>query len=372
MTVTLAPVDPDGAEAGVDPSIVPSLSAPSPQSPTLFEERLRRYRDVTIAGLLAYIPDQEPAAHLYDLLPDYPTRPGKGLRPALCIASCRAFGGRVEQVLLSAVAVECFHNAFLVHDDIEDGSEHRRGAPTLHASHGVPIAVNVGDALNVLSIRPLMDNLAILGPRLTWMVFTEIEHMVRQSVEGQAIELGWVRDNVVDLEIEEYLRMTLKKTCWYTCMHPIRIGAIIASRGRIDAGRFDRFAFFMGAAFQIQDDLLNLRSTQDVYGKEILGDLWEGKRTVMLLHLLQALRGADRDRLVAFLALKRDARREADVVWAFERMQRHGSIDFAAEVALGLATSARAEFGPAFEGATGADDLAVLDSIVTYMVERPL
>jgi geranylgeranyl diphosphate synthase type II len=337
---------------------------------TLFDDRLRRYRDVAIAGLLEYIPKQEPAVHLYDLVPDYPTRPGKGLRPALCIATCRAFGGRVEEVLLSAISIECFHNAFLVHDDIEDGSEHRRGEPTLHATEGVPIAVNVGDALNVLGIKPLMDNLAVLGPRVTWLVFAEIEHMVRQSVEGQAIELGWVRDNVVDLEIEEYLRMTLKKTCWYTCMHPVRIGAIVATRGRTDPGRFDRFAFFMGAAFQIQDDLLNLRGAEEVYGKEILGDLWEGKRTVMLLHLLKALRGSQRERLISFLSQPRGDRNEDDVSWVRDRMERAGSLDFAAAVAHGLAMSARAEFPVAFAGATGSDDLAMLDTLVTYMVER--
>ena len=338
----------------------------------LLDDRLRRYRDVTIAGLLAYVPDHEPVAHLYDLVPDYPTRPGKGLRPALCIATCRAFGGRVDQVLLSAVAIECFHNAFLVHDDIEDGSENRRGRPTLHATHGVPIAINVGDALNVLSIRPLMDNLATVGGRLTWLIFAEIEHMVRQSVEGQAIELGWVRDNVVDLEVDEYLRMTLKKTCWYTCMHPVRIGAIVATKGRIDPSRFDRFAYFMGAAFQIQDDLLNLRGDEEQYGKEILGDLWEGKRTVMLLHLLKALRGNDRQRLVDFLSQPRHVRREEDVRWAHAAMERHGSFDFAAEVASGLANAARSEFPIAYEGATGADDLAMLEALVTYMIEREL
>jgi geranylgeranyl diphosphate synthase type II len=353
-------------------SVEPVSAEPARSAQALFDDRLRRYRDVTIAGLLSYVPKQEPATHLYDLVPDYPTRPGKGLRPALCIATCRAFGGRVDQVLLSAVAIECFHNAFLVHDDIEDGSEHRRGKPTMHAVEGVPIAVNVGDALNVLSIRPLMDNLAVIGPRLTWQVFAEIEHMVRQSVEGQAIELGWVRDNVVDLEIEEYLRMTLKKTCWYTCMHPVRIGAIVATKGRIDPGRFDRFAYFMGAAFQIQDDLLNLRGVEEVYGKEILGDLWEGKRTVMLLHLLKALRGADRERLVTFLLLPRRERRAEDVEWARDQMERCGSFDFAAAVAHGLATAARAEFEVAYAGARGTDDLEMLHTLVSYMVEREL
>ena len=73
---------------------------------------------------------------------------GKGLRPALCIATCRAFGGSIEQALPSAVTIELLHNAFLVHDDIEDGSLYRRNRATLYIEEGVPIAVNVGDAMN--------------------------------------------------------------------------------------------------------------------------------------------------------------------------------------------------------------------------------
>src|SRR5689334_3238593 len=92
---------------------------------------------------------------LYDLLADYPFREGKGLRPAICFAACRAAGGRSEQAQLSATALELFHNAFLVHDDVEDGSEFRRGKVTMLRAHGVPIAVNVGDATNVLALEPL-------------------------------------------------------------------------------------------------------------------------------------------------------------------------------------------------------------------------
>lgn len=237
---------------------------------------LERYKSLTMQTLMAYLPSREPKRYLYDLVPSYPLRAGKGFRPGLCISTCSAFGGIPELALNSAVAIEIFHNAFLIHDDVEDGSEYRRGKATLHAEHGIPIAVNVGDAMNVLSMRPLMENVGVLGPELTWLVFTEIEHMVRQSVEGQAMELGWVRDNVCDLGEEDYLRMTLKKTCWYTCIHPCRIGALIATGGAVDADRFNRFGYYMGAAFQIQDDILNLTGDRKKYGKEIGGDIWRG------------------------------------------------------------------------------------------------
>jgi geranylgeranyl diphosphate synthase, type II len=335
-----------------------------------FEARLQSYHDMTRRALLRSVPVREPRRHLYDLVPSYPTRPGKGLRPALCIGTCRAFGGSVESVLRSAVTIEFFHNAFLVHDDIEDGSEYRRGSPTLHAEHGLGIALNVGDAMNVLSIRPLMENLSVLGPEMTWRVFEEIQHMVLQSVEGQAMELGWVRDNSCRLDDDDYLRMTLKKTCWYTCIHPCRIGALVATGGDIDLDRFNRFGYFMGAAFQIQDDVLNLVGDRKLYGKEIGGDVWEGKRTLMLIHLLNAASDAEHERLSRFLETPRTSRLTRDVRWVYRMMAKYGSVDYGRECARELAEGAQVEVEVAYADAPPGDDRAFIEQIVSYMVER--
>lgn len=338
----------------------------------MVERWLGEYKRVTIDALLASLPTTEPRRHLYELVPQYPLRAGKGLRPGLCMATCGAFGGSRESVLNSAVAIELFHNAFLVHDDVEDESLSRRGLPTLVADQGIAIAVNVGDAMNVLSIEPLMRNLDILGADVTWQVFREIQHMARQSVEGQAMELGWVRDNVIALTDADYLRMTLKKTCWYTCIHPCRIGAIIASRGAIDADRFNRFGYFMGAAFQIQDDLLNLLADESRYGKEIDGDIWEGKRTLMLIHLLNSASAAERRRLSDFLATPRRERRAKDVRWVHARMTAHGSFEHARASAHQLAEAALDEFHAAYADAPPSAQKTFIEGIVLYMIERDL
>jgi geranylgeranyl diphosphate synthase type II len=337
------------------------------------EAALAQTRSVTMRRMLQLLPDKEPRRYLYDLVPAYPSRSGKGLRPALCIATCRAFGGSLNDVLDTAVAIELFHNAFLIHDDVEDGSESRRGLPTLSAEHGLPIAVNVGDAMNVLSIRPLMQNLRRLGSRVTWAVFEEIEHMVRQSVEGQALELGWVRDNLCD-EVDEagYLRMTLKKTCFYTCIHPCRLGALVACGVGTDLDRFNRYGYYMGAAFQIQDDLLNLVGDMSRYGKEIGGDIAEGKRTLMLIHLLGACPRGTRARLREFLGTPRPLRTVADVRWVFEQMQRHGSIEHARSTARVLAGAALREFGVVYGGLPASPDRDFLRDVILYMIERDL
>src|SRR5262252_5964477 len=255
-------------------------------TPAVIPQMLHEYGQITREALKAYLPSGAPRRHLYDLLADYPMRGGKMMRPSLCIATARAFGGSIDAALNSAAAIELLHNAMLIHDDIEDASEERRGQPTLHLLHGVPLAINAGDTLTLLSLRPLLANSELVGPRLSIRILEETQRMARESAEGQAMELGWRQDNALDLDEGDYLEMSLKKTCWLATIYPSRVGAMIGTCDNIDLDPFVRFGFFLGAAFQIQDDLLNLVGDAGAYGKELDGDLREGKRTLMLIHLL--------------------------------------------------------------------------------------
>lgn len=338
----------------------------------IIDHLLDSYKRATDLVMDSYIPRDGSGSFLYELMPLYPRRPGKGIRPGLCLATCRSMGGDARHALVSAAALELFHNAFLIHDDVEDGSEFRRGLPTLHNDYGVGIAVNVGDAINVLSLRILMDNLQVLGPDLTWHVFSEIEHMVRQSVEGQAIELEWTRSNRCDLTDDDYLRMTLKKTCWYTCIQPCRIGALIATKSEFDLDRMNRFGYFMGASFQIQDDLLNLIGNYERYGKEIGGDIWEGKRTIMLIHVLNQCTRREMARLKGFLATHRVDRKEDDVTWVLGLMEKYGSIEYGKGVANELAKAALEEFHEAFGEVPDSDDKAFICEMIRFVIDRDL
>lgn len=304
---------------------------------------LKEYGALTRSALKQYLPNKEPRRYLYDLVADYPQRGGKMMRPSICIASCKALGGTAEDALLCAVSLELLHNALLIHDDIEDESEERRGKPTMHEMHGIPLAINVGDTLTLLSLRPLFDNQRNLGPSLTFKIIEETETVAMESAEGQALELGWRHENVVDVTESDYLEMVLKKTCWLATIYPLRVGAIIGSRGRVDPDRFTRFGFFLGAVFQIQDDLLNLVGDES-YGKERNGDLWEGKRTLMLIHLLNVCSEDERIRITAHLAKQRHEMQLADVDWLRSTMERYGSIDYARQVAHGIAGAAMEEF----------------------------
>lgn len=224
----------------------------------LMKSMLAKYGAITLKGIHHFVPNKEPRKYLYNLVADYPERGGKGFRPGLCIATCKSYGGDIKHALNSAVTLELLHNAFLIHDDVEDESFMRRNKPAMHQMFNASIAVNVGDAMNALALSPLFKNKSLLGPKIAEKVFLEVQHMIIESVEGQAMELGWRKENECNLTDDDYLRMILKKTCWYTCMHPIRIGAIIGTNGNIDADIFNRLGYFMGTAFQIQDDILNL------------------------------------------------------------------------------------------------------------------
>jgi geranylgeranyl diphosphate synthase type II len=301
---------------------------------------------------------------------DYPDRGGKTLRPSMCLASCEAFGGRLHDALPSAVAIELLHNAFLVHDDIEDASLLRRGEPTLHRRFGTPLALNAGDGLALQAMATLRENIDLLGPRLADRIMMEFDFMSQQTVAGQALELGWCRDNRIDLTPDDYLDLIMKKTCWYTTVLPLRVGALVGSHGTAPLHPMIEFGFHLGAAFQIRDDMLNLVGDPDLYGKEALGDLLEGKRTLMLIHLLASADPPDRTWLVAYLGRPLVERSHDDVVRVRDLMHAYGSIGFANEFATGVARSALSSMDAAFSGLDDTPALRFIAQLVPYMIAR--
>jgi geranylgeranyl diphosphate synthase type II len=341
------------------------------------EAALADYGGRARTAMLDALPDGTPGPWLYDLLRRYPSRPSKGLRPTLFLATCEAFGGSAEAAMGVAVAIELLHNAFLVHDDIVDGSLQRRGSPTLHEDAGLGLALNAGDALGALAQRQLRLSVDHLSAGVASQVLEEFETMLIRTAEGQATELGWCRDGVDDVEPEDYLDLIMHKTCWYTTIHPLRVGALIGASSSVDGPRPDldamiRFGFHLGAAFQIRDDILNLTG-DDRYGKEIGGDLLEGKRTLMLIHLRQHARGEDAEVVAEFLAGDRTTRSVADARRIRSLMDQYGSISFAEAFATGVAeqatTSFEAAFAPTLTRGPNPGATAVR-SLITYMHGR--
>jgi geranylgeranyl pyrophosphate synthase len=347
-------------------------AAPTEDANAAFSARLQPFRDLIAPCLRDVAPDREPKRYLYGLIDDHLSRSGKGLRPALAIATCRAFGGRVEDVLPVAAALEMLHNAFLIHDDIEDGSEFRRDRPTMYIEQGLPLAVNVGDAMQALSIRLARKSAERIDPAGAGRMLDEFDHMLIESLEGQALEIGWVRDNNCQVKEDDYLLMTLKKTCWYSFIHPCRIGAVVARPDDPNLDRFNRFGYFLGVAFQIQDDILNLVGEAKKYGKEIGGDLWEGKRTLILADVFSKADKFETERLRTILAKPRTARVAREIESINAVIRKYGSLDYARRVAQEFAEAAAREFDTAYAGAPDGNDKCFVRDLIQYAVGRQL
>jgi geranylgeranyl diphosphate synthase type II len=317
--------------------------------------------DLAVAG--------NPRRYLYDLVAEYPMRAGKMMRPSLCIATARIFGAKPESAIPTAVAIELLHNALLIHDDIEDGSERRRGRAALHVMHGIPLALNAGDRLLLMSLRPLMRNRNVLGDDLAARMIEEAERMAQESAEGQALELGWREEANGRVCAADYLEMVLKKTCWLATIFPMRAGALIGTRGSLELEPFIRFGFFLGAAFQIRDDLLNL-SPGKRYGKELNGDLLEGKRTLMLIHLLDQAMPRERAEVIKILRGPRATRTLRQVSRLRALMNKYGCIDYAQVLAEELAGAALYEYSCIYHGFPDSRDKRFIEALALWVVQR--
>jgi len=218
-------------------------------------------------------------------------------------------------------------------------------------------------------MRLFRRNLVHLEPDVALRIVDEVDHLLVESLEGQAMELGWMRDNEWGVSTSDYLRMVLKKTAWYSFIHPMRIGALVAGADD-DLDRFNRFGFLLGAAFQIQDDVLNLVGSQSRYGKEIAGDLCEGKRTLVLSHAFDRAASSERTRLQNVYSRPGERRLQRELVDIYDLLGRTGSIEWARLAAAALTSAAQKEFPVAFARANDGLDLDFVRALVNYLVER--
>jgi len=314
-------------------------------------------------AVMASMPTGEPGSYLYDLLPSYPERASKALRPVLCLASCLAHGGTVAEAMPFAVSLELMHNAFLVHDDIQDESDERRGRPSLHVEHGVPLALNAGDALVMLANIKLACAAQSLGGETAALLLERWGWTMRETIEGQALDLGWQRDNVTDLVLDDYFVMAGKKTAWYTTILPLAVGALVGSRRTSGVDESFDFGWTLGLLFQIANDLRGLDPPNGS------GDISEGKRTILIVHLLGVLDGCERAELTRIIGLPRVLRGRDEVAWVRDRMEEHGSVEFARACLFGLVGAAVRQAELAFSNMPDTPARQLLLSITPYLME---
>ena len=287
---------------------------------------------------------------LYEMMLDYPMRSGKGLRSAQCLLICEALGGNPEKALNTAATLDLLQNWILIHDDIEDDSELRRGEPCLHRKYGIPLAINVGDALHCKMWSLLCKNVKNLGLEMALKIIEEFTRLSDRVVLGQHIELSWVSNQRWDLTEQDYFTMCEHKTAWYTCITPCRIGAIIANADTKIVDSFIAIGCDLGVAFQIQDDILNLIGDEDKYGKEIAGDIAEGKRTLIVIHLLNSCTKNEAKKFCEIMDKPRNEKNKEDYKLILNLMKKYGSIDYARARAKQLANKAKKRFNEVMAG----------------------
>lgn len=339
------------------------------KTPPVVREVMEEYGALAHQSLMRFLPDREPRRYLYDPIRDYPQRGGRGMRPAICLAAAKAYGAPVERALNTATFIELLHNAMLVLDDIQDESDERRKKPTLHRTYGVPVALNVGSTMSTLSLVPLLKNVESCGPFVSLRLFQHAIEVAQQAAEGQSLELGWRLDNVLELTEADYLDMVLRKTCSYSVIFPIRAGFTIA-RGTDAPPPVLRYGFLLGAAFQIQDDVLNIAGDHAQYGKERAGDIFEGKRTLLTCRLMQCASPSERDFVRRFLGMARSDKSTRDVDRVLRLFEKYDCVEYARRFAQGLIGAALHDFAIGFEHLPASRDKEFLRSLSTWIIEQ--
>lgn len=263
-----------------------------------------------------------------NIVSDYPERKGKYIRPTLLMLTALAMGAKKKETMMTAAAMQMSEDWILNHDDIEDDSENRRGKATLHKIYGNELAINAGDALHVIMWKVLFDNFSILDKKMAMKIVKEFYTMLNRTILGQGIELKWTKDNRFDLNEKDNLLILESKTGYYTIAGPMRLGAIIAGANQSKLESIYKFGVILGRSFQIIDDLLDLTSDFGGLKKKKGNDIYENKRTLMLLHLIKTSSEVDKKLINKILNKKREEKREEDVEIMVELMKKYGSLAY--------------------------------------------
>ena len=281
--------------------------------------------------------------YLYEPLATYSANGGKRHRPAVCALGCAAVGGNPLNAASAAAAVEHFHTAALIHDDIADEGELRRGKPCLHLTQGLGLAINDGDlALSQVTGIVLADD--DLDNNTKVRVLGELVDMTTRTIEGQALDIGWARDDRWDISVDDYLTMARHKTAYYSVAVPLACGAIIGGGSNEQVEALRSFGMATGLAFQLQDDLLNLVGDKESVQKDFRSDITEGKRTMLVVHALANAEPADAAELRAILSSH--TADSGQLARAVELIERAGSVEFVRTFSLGLVRDAKAALAP--------------------------
>ena len=255
-----------------------------------FNEYLERVNNAIKA-----IPYPEQPAHLYEPLTYTMDLGGKRLRPVLVLMACEAVGGDINRALTPAIGLEMFHNFTLLHDDVMDKADIRRGKPTVHVKWDDNTAILSGDAMLTMATQLIAQAPAAVMPQ----VMDLYNRTAMEIYEGQQYDVDFEKRN--DVTVDEYLEMIrLKTSVLLGCA--CKMGALIGGADEATAQLFYKVGENLGLAFQLQDDMLDVWGDEATFGKAIGGDIMNNKKTFLLINAMQRATGDHKVELSLWLS----------------------------------------------------------------------
>ncbi len=298
-----------------------------------FKEYIELHRKDIYSKISEYVSGGEPSEH-YNIMKEYSDRQGSYRRPGLLMLSGEMFGAKPEELLLPAAAMQLSEDWILMHDDVEDDSEMRRGKPALHRMYGANQAINAGDGAHMAMWKILKDYIVTVGLDIGNAVYDKFYDMLEKTVIGQYMDIKFIESSKDLGRIGEdlYFSIVEAKTAYYTVYGPMQIGAMLAGRNDLldtlkDIGRP------AGIAFQIVDDILDIIGDEKSSGKKRYGDLYEGKLTLIILHAYRSATDDEKKRIDAIYNEPRRSKTVEEISFLAETIDKYSSIEYAKEVA---------------------------------------
>lgn len=287
---------------------------------------LKQMSDELDGPIKSYIGKEKPE-NLMDATRQYPYAGGKRMRPSMVIAACCAVGGDRKKAVPLAAAIEYIHNFTLVHDDLMDGDDRRRGMTTIHVGYGMPTAILAGDALfakafDIIAELDVPDSVLRKILKITTVAVWDL-------ARGQQMDIN--NENGEDVTMDEYIETIRLKTSVLFAAGAAG-GAMIGGADDATVSRIHEYAMSLGIAFQMFDDILGITGDPAVTGKSSGNDIRKGKSTVIVCHALKNIKDPAKMKQFRSILRKSDAS-EAEIDIVRNILKDAGSIDYAIKTA---------------------------------------
>ncbi len=295
-----------------------------------FEKYIELHRHKIFSKLMEYIPNREPKEH-YSWVREYSLRKGKYARPTFIVLWCEMYGGKAEEAILPAAAMQMSEDWILVHDDITDSNILRRGEPALHVGIGTNFAMNAGDSLHMMMWGIVHDVAKKLGAERGERFYKNFYDMLLITSEGQYYDMALTQrlKDIRHFTLNDYYQSIAAKTSYYTVYGPMQLGAIVADQKDAELKKIQEYGYPLGIAFQMKDDILDCLAKEEKLGKTVGNDIMDGVKTAILWHFVHNAKEADVKKVETIYKKDREQKTEEDIAAVIDMFKKYNSFDFA-------------------------------------------